>query len=136
MAMVYSKYTVEGTLIMQYSQDLDGLARYVAAHIYSMCKHLNPQVLRVFRRRKSFNWNVCLTKNTLTFVSRPVRGKRFVVAVQYVCERQTMRYCFVGKNFVVRLSTTKTTKKFTPPKIPAIRYRFPPKLYSFHRYEY
>ena len=29
-----------------------------------------------------------------------------------------MRYCFVGKNFVVRLSTTKTTKLFSPEKYP------------------
>jgi len=29
-----------------------------------------------------------------------------VVVVQYVCKRQTMQYCFMGKNFVVRLSAT------------------------------
>ena len=29
-----------------------------------------------------------------------------------------MRYCFVGKNFVVRLSTTKTTKILPPEKYP------------------
>ena len=52
----------------------------------------------------------------------PVRGKNFVVAVYYVCECQTMGYCFVGKNFVVRLSTTKTMKMLPPRKIPAIRY--------------
>ena len=34
----------------------------------------------------------------------------------------TLQYCFVGKNFVVRLSTTKTTKILPPPRIPAIRY--------------
>ena len=45
----------------------------------------------------------------------PVHGKIFVVAVYYMCEHQTMRYCFVGKNFVVRLSTTKTMK-ILPPK--------------------
>ena len=34
----------------------------------------------------------------------------------------TMWYCFVGKNFVVRLSTTENHKNFTPRKIPAIWY--------------
>jgi len=34
----------------------------------------------------------------------------------------TMQYCFVGKNFMVRLSTMKTTKILPPEKIPAIQY--------------
>ena len=33
-----------------------------------------------------------------------------------------MLYCFVGKNFVVRLSTMKTMNILPPEKIPAIRY--------------
>ena len=41
-----------------------------------------------------------------------------MVVVYYVCECQTMLYCFVGKNFVVRLSTTKTTKILPPEKYP------------------
>ena len=41
-----------------------------------------------------------------------------MVAVQYMCKHQTMRYCFVGKTFVVHLSTTKTTKILPPEKYP------------------
>ena len=48
----------------------------------------------------------------------------------------TMRYCFVGKNFVVRFSTTKTTKILPPEKYPLYSrlYRLIMCLYSRSSY--
>ena len=47
----------------------------------------------------------------------PGSWKIFVVAI-YKPHPSTMRYGFVGKSFVVRLSTTKTMKILPPEKYP------------------